>query len=78
MRLDKYRQGVGWYRLALRELDSVTLRVSGNCQELHTEANQGGAMWYLGAECASGEPNSSGALSGNKSHKFTTAEGPIL
>lgn len=50
MGLDKYLQGVGWFRLALREIDSVTLQVSGNCQKLHTKAtlegNQGGAMWY--------------------------------
>lgn len=35
-------------------------------------------MWYLGTECASGEPNLSGVLRGDKSHKFATAEGPIL
>lgn len=35
-------------------------------------------MWYIGIECASGEPNFSGALSGDKLPKFTTAEGLIL
>lgn len=78
MELDKCLQR---YRFAITELDSVTRRVSGNCQKLHTktslEANQGGAIRYLDIECASTELNFSEEVTIHIS-QFTTTEDLIL